>query len=52
MPKGELALAPAFPPPYTMPVLISGCEGTIKATAAGEFELAVAFGSLNLPAGD
>ena len=57
MPNGELRLAPAFPPPYTMPVLISGCEGSITAAASSdggggvEYTLAVAFGSLKLPAG-
>ena len=50
MPKGKLTLDPVYPPPYVMPVLISGCEGTIEATVNGSFTLRIAFGSLKLPA--
>lgn len=51
MPRGKLSFAPMYPPPYTLPLLISNCEGTITATTAGKFTLAVAFGALKLPAG-
>ena len=47
----QLRLAPLFPAPYTLPVLISGCEGSISATTDGNFTLAVAFGKLELHAG-
>ena len=51
MANGKLSLAPKYPPPYVMPVLISNCEGSITATADGKYTLAVAFGALKLPAG-
>ena len=51
MPNGKLSLAPKYPAPYVLPVLISGCEGSITATADGKYTLAVAFGSLKLPKG-
>jgi len=47
----QLQLNPMYPAPYTMPVLISGVEGSISATAGGKFTLAVAFGKLELHAG-
>ena len=50
MPEGQLALAPVYPPPYTMPVMLSGCEASITLTDSGNATLAVAFGALNLPA--
>ena len=51
MPNGKLSLAPKYPAPYVLPVLISGCEGSSTATTDGKYTLAVAFGSLKLPKG-
>jgi hypothetical protein len=52
MAEGKLSLAPMFPAPYKMPLLISNCEGSIsQATAQGAYTLEIAFGSLKLPAG-
>ena len=52
MADGKLSLAPMFPAPYTMPLLISNCEGSIsQAQPNGKITLDIAFGSLKLPAG-
>ena len=52
MAEGKLSLAPMFPAPYKMPLLISNCEGSIsQAKAKGAYTLEIAFGSLKLPAG-
>jgi hypothetical protein len=52
MAEGKLSLSPMFPPPYTMPLLISNCEGSVsQAQANGKITLDIAFGSLKLPAG-
>ena len=50
MPAGQLALAPVYRPPYTMPVMLSGCEASITLTDTGNATLTVAFGALNLAA--
>jgi hypothetical protein len=50
MPHGKLSFTPMYSPPFTLPMLISNCEGTITATTAGNYTLAVNFGSLKLPA--
>ena len=49
--EGTLAFAPVFAPPYSLPVLLLGTEGTLEADAAGRLTLRVAFGALQLPAG-
>lgn len=52
LPAGKLTFVPRFPPPYTLPVLIAGVEGTLtRAVAGGAYTLEVAFGSLSLPKG-
>lgn len=52
MAEGKLSLSPMFSAPYTMPLLISNCEGSIsQAKANGKITLDIAFGSLKLPAG-
>merc|ERR1711988_548660 len=38
----QLQFEPMYPAPYTMPMLISNCEGTISATVDGQFTLRVA----------
>jgi non-lysosomal glucosylceramidase len=48
--KGALAFAPLFEPPFVLPVLLLGMEATLEANATS-WRLAVAFGSLRLPAG-
>ena len=37
--------------PYTLPLLISMCEGSVTATTDGHYTVAVTFGSLKLHAG-
>lgn len=51
MAEGKLLLEPYFPPPYVLPVLLSGVEGSIASETAGSYTLSVAFGKLELPAG-
>jgi non-lysosomal glucosylceramidase len=54
LPNGTLAFDPVYPCPYTLPVLLLGVEGTLVctgSTAAPDYTLALAFGSLQLPAG-
>ena len=52
MAKGRLQFSPMFPPPYTMPLLISNCEGSIsQAKPNGTITLDIAFVSLKVPAG-
>ena len=51
-----LQIDPMFAPPFTVPVLLAGCEASLRAaTVAGgsgtQFTLRVAFGQLQLPAG-
>lgn len=51
--KQTLHLSPLFAPPFVLPVLLSGCEGTLRAVqsenGAVRFTLSVAFGKLKLP---
>jgi len=47
----QLSFEPRFPPPYTLPLLLVNCEGTISAAANGTVTVAVAFGRLQLHAG-
>ena len=58
--RGRLILNPRFSPPFTLPVLIAGCQASLRVEPAVTTEntlkgstatLAVAFGSLELPAG-
>ena len=49
--RGQLSFAPIFAPPYSLPVLLLGTEGSLAADAAGRLTLSIAFGSLQLPAG-
>ena len=52
MAKGRLHFSPMFPPPYTMPLLISNCEGSIsQAKPNGTITLDIVFVSLKVPAG-
>ena len=50
LPHGRLSLSPKFAPPYVLPVLIAGMEGSLTSLAKGSYELKVAFGRLQLPA--
>lgn len=47
----QLSFAPVYPPPYSLPLLVLGCEGTISAATNGTVTVAVAFGRLQLHAG-
>jgi len=47
----QLSFAPRYRPPYTLPLLLVNCEGTISTSTNGTFTLAVAFGRLQLHAG-
>jgi len=56
--QGTLTMDPMFAPPFRLPVLLAGCEGSLvgavpSALPSGSvaFVLHVAFGSLQLPAG-
>ncbi len=40
-----------FAPPYVLPVLLLGTEGTLTGAADGSFTLAIAFGQLTLRPG-
>ena len=64
MAKGRLHFSPMFPPPYTMPLLISNCEGSISqakpngtitldiaSLCFATITLDIAFVSLKVPAG-
>ena len=52
MAAGTLQLTPKFPPPYVLPVLISGVEASLaRAVKGGPYTLKVAFGELELKAG-
>lgn len=55
LPNGRLSLAPRFKPPYVLPVLLAGCEGSLEArtqpNGTTRYTLNVAFGSLKLPKG-
>ncbi len=48
---GSLTFNPAFTCPYTLPLLLAGTTGTLTCTAAAQYTVAIAFGSLTLPAG-
>jgi hypothetical protein len=50
LPHGRLSLTPKFAPPYVLPVLIAGMEGSLTSHARGSYRLDVAFGRLRLPA--
>ena len=49
--SGTLSFAPAFACPFKLPALAAGVTGTVSCDAAGAYTLALAFGSLELPAG-
>lgn len=51
MPNGTLSFAPRLPCPLQLPMHAAALSGTIACDAAGTWTLAVAFGSLQLPAG-
>lgn len=52
IPGGSLAFDPVYHCPYTLPLLLAGTTGTITCNAvSGQYTVAIAFGSLNLPAG-
>ena len=51
MPNGSLSFAPRLPCPMQLPMNAAALTGTIACDAAGTWTLAVAFGSLQLPAG-
>jgi non-lysosomal glucosylceramidase len=52
---GTLSFAPAYPCPFNLPVVSAGLEGTLScalgAPMGGTYTLALAFGTLSLPAG-
>ena len=48
---GTLSFAPLFACPFALPFVAMGREGTVACSAAGQYSLGLAFGSLNLPAG-
>eukprot|EP00966_Prymnesium_polylepis_P156971 3627146-Prymnesium_polylepis.1 len=50
LPHGRLSLSPKFTPPFVVPVLLAGMEGSLTSLATGSYELKVAFGRLKLPA--
>lgn len=49
--EGRLLLKPYFPPPYVLPVLLSGLEASVSAEKKGVYTFHVAFGALALPKG-
>ena len=51
LPNGKLSFAPVGPCPLSLPALAASLTGTISCDAGGTFTLAIAFGSLTLPAG-
>ena len=51
VPAGTLSFAPLAACPLSMPFAAMGREGTISCDASNKFTLALAFGSLELPAG-
>lgn len=55
MAAGTLSLSPKFPPPYVVPVLIAGVQGSLEARETGtgktNMTLRIAFGTLQLPNG-
>jgi hypothetical protein len=48
---GTLTFAPRYPCPYTLPLLLAGTTGTVTCAGTAAFTVAVAFGTLSLPAG-
>ena len=48
LPRGLLSFAPKVQPPYTLPVFMPGVMGTLSATPAGQFTLALTVGELSL----
>ena len=38
---GRLSLAPMYPPPYVLPVLVAGMEGSLTSLERGSYELKV-----------
>lgn len=51
---GSLTFAPRYPCGYVLPMLLAGTTGTIACSSSGStttYTVAVAFGSLSLPAG-
>lgn len=51
IPGGRLSFAPVYPCPFNLPALLADTTGTISCDATGQYTLALAFGSLQLPAG-
>jgi non-lysosomal glucosylceramidase len=51
LPGGTLSFAPTLPCPMQLPVMAAALEGTLQCDGSGRFTLAVAFGTLQLPAG-
>jgi hypothetical protein len=51
IPNGTLTFAPLLPCPYTVPVLLTGTEGTLTCAPGGGLTLTIAFGTLTLPPG-
>ena len=49
LPNGQLILQPPVNPPYVLPVLLAGAEGSLECRRPGRFTLRVAFGRLQLP---
>jgi len=48
---GSLTFSPRYPCPYTLPLLLAGTTGTISCAAGPTYTVAIAFGTLSLPAG-
>lgn len=51
IPNGVLTFEPAYPCPYTLPVLLQGTEGLLSCSATNSFTLTILFGRLVLPQG-
>ena len=47
----QLSFAPLYACPFNVPMLLAGRTGTVSCDAEGVFTVALAFGSLQLPAG-
>lgn len=51
LPRGTLSFLPRYSEPFSLPLLLAGATGTVSAAADGTYTVALAFGSLTLPAG-
>lgn len=51
IPAGQLSFAPLYACPFNLPALLAGTTGTISCDATEQYTMALAFGSLQLPAG-